>query len=150
MFRILTVALALSLLTTTAFAQKGKDKKKLNHPHLHAALHELREARQELDKSTAKFGGKKKQALAAIDDALTSLKLILAVKGDNFKGIDRDTDHYKKHKDHPHIRAALEDLRDARRELNDAKADFGGNKKKALKDIDFAIDKLKDLLDAVK
>jgi hypothetical protein len=48
---------------------------------------------------------------------------------------------------YPHIKAALEELRSAKQELNDAASDFGGKKKAALIDIQAAIDDLKACLE---
>jgi hypothetical protein len=56
-----------------------------------------------------------------------------------FRGVDRDPDYYKRYEDHPRLRAALHDLREARQELRTAKADFRGLKDRALDDIDMAI-----------
>jgi len=132
---------------TATAADERKEQPK--HPRLHAALAQLREAKEELEASKEDYGGRKEKALKAIDEARTSLKVILAVKGD-VKGGGRDRDRDKKYKDHPRLRAALEDLRDARRELKEADTDFQGNRKEALKKIDAAIDHLQDLLKAVK
>lgn len=139
-----------AVLTILVLAVPSLGAQKVRHPKLHAALYELREARRELAKSTLNYAGKKKAALKAIDHAVISLKLILAVNDDTSSGLKREKGYYKKWKDHPHVRSALADLRDARRELVAAKTDFQGNKKRALKDIDEAIEQLGALLKAVK
>ena len=58
---------------------------------------------------------------------------------------------YRKHKDYPHLRQVVLDLKEARSELEDAKGDFRGNKDKALdhiadaiKQVNLAIDHAKD------
>jgi len=43
---------------------------------------------------------------------------------------------------HPHIRAALRELREARHELETAAHDFGGHRKEALEAVDHAIQQL--------
>jgi hypothetical protein len=43
---------------------------------------------------------------------------------------------------HPHIRAAIEELREAKRELQTAAHDFGGHRKEALESVDNAIKRL--------
>jgi hypothetical protein len=131
-----TPLLALVVLATPVEAQE-----KVDHPRLRAALHELREARNALKEARDAWPpGYRERALRSIDDAIESVRTILAVKDVNtFRGVDRDVDYYKRYSDHPRLRAALEDLRDAREELRSAKADFRGKKEKALDDIEVAI-----------
>lgn len=47
---------------------------------------------------------------------------------------------------HPHIRAALRELREARRELETAAHDFGGHRKEAIEAVDNAIKQLEQAL----
>jgi hypothetical protein len=47
---------------------------------------------------------------------------------------------------HPHIRAAIRELREARKELETAAHDFGGHKKEAIEAVDNAIKQLQDAL----
>jgi hypothetical protein len=47
---------------------------------------------------------------------------------------------------HPHIRAALRELREARRELQTADHDFGGHRKEAIEAVDVAIRQLEKAL----
>jgi len=133
---------------TAAAVADGKDDQ-AKYPKLQAALYELGQAREELESSKLDYGGRKAEALKAINDATTSLRVILAVKGD-VKGGERDKERYQKYKDHPRLRAALEDLIAARRELAAAETDFQGNRKEALKKIDAAIDQMRGLLKTVK
>lgn len=112
-----------------------------DHPRLRAALHELREARATLLAARDAWPpGYRERATRAIDDAITSVRTILDVKDvASFHGVDRTPDYYKRYADHPRLRAALHDLREARDELRIAKADFRGLKERALDDIDVAI-----------
>jgi hypothetical protein len=114
---------------------------KADHPHLRAALHELREAKGSLAKAQDQWPpGYRDRAMHSIDDAMNSVRTILAVKDVNsFVGVDRNPDFYRNLGDHPHLRAALRDLRDARNELSSAKADFRGLKERAIDDIDVAV-----------
>ncbi len=48
---------------------------------------------------------------------------------------------------HPHLHAAIEELRAARTELNDAPDTFGGHKEEAIKQIDRAIEQIKVCID---
>jgi len=115
--------------------------KKADHPRLRAALQELREARGELKQAKDDWPpGYRDRALQAINDAIESVRTILAVKDvDTFRGVDRSPDYYKRFKDHPRLRAALRDLREARVELQEAKSDFGNMKERALDHIDVAV-----------
>jgi hypothetical protein len=47
---------------------------------------------------------------------------------------------------HPHIRAAIKELRDAKKELETADHDFGGHRVNAIKAIDHAIEQLEKAL----
>jgi hypothetical protein len=132
-----------------AAAADDRKEEQVKYPRLQAALSELGQARQELEASKLDYGGKKVEAIKAINGATTSLKVILAFEGD-VKGGEGDKQRYQKYKDHPHVRAALEDLVAARRELDDAETDFQGNRKEARKKIDAAIDQLRGLLKTVK
>jgi hypothetical protein len=126
----------------TAFSSTAGAQQKVDHPNLRAALHELREARGELKAARDTWPpGYRERALRSIDDAIQSVRTILNVKDvDSFRGVDRDPDYYsKKFKDHPRLRAALYDLREAREELRSAKADFGNLKDRALEDVEIAI-----------
>ncbi len=46
-------------------------------PHIHAALHELKKARQELHEAKHDFGGKREHALKAVDHAIHELEEIV-------------------------------------------------------------------------
>jgi len=142
------LAAALFLVTAAssdAVAQKGKGKakgqQKADRPHLRAALHELREARADLQQATDAWPpGYKQRAEHSIDDAIQAVRTILDVKDVNtFRGVDRSPDYYKRYPDHPKLRSALQDLREAREELQTARADFANLNERALDDIDVAI-----------
>ena len=129
------------LLTSDAQAQE-------RHPRLHAALHELREAKRSIRDIPGPRDGKKRDLVVALDAATDSIKLILDVKDDNFRGIDRSADFYKRYRDHPRLRAAMDSLRDARAELRDARANFGNHRERALRDVNYAIDQIQAWIDS--
>ena len=52
----------------------------------------------------------------------------------------------KKEERHPHIRAAIRELREAKRDLKEADHDFGGHRKDAIKAVDHAIEQLERAL----
>jgi hypothetical protein len=123
-----------------ALATPAPAQQKIDHPRLRAALHELREAREAVRGAKDAWPpGHKERAMQSIQAAIKSIRTILNVEDvENFRGVDRNPDFYKKFSDHPRLRAALSDLRDARDELRSAKNDFGGLKEQALDDIDVA------------
>jgi len=51
----------------------GQEKKE-KHPHIHAALKELKEARKELKEADHDFGGHRVEAIEAIDKAIVQLE----------------------------------------------------------------------------
>ena len=130
-----------ALVAVVLFGPAASAQEPANYLRLRAALHELREARATLTVVADEAPNPlKDRALASTQEAIDSLKGILAVKDvKNFRGVDRTPDYYKRYPDHPRLRAALADLREARDELRAAKADFGGLKEKALDDIDVAV-----------
>jgi len=89
--RIFPVATLLTLLTVTPamittaqpagtqVKQERMDKKsgREQHPHIRAAIHELQEARHELETAAHDFGGHRKEAIEAIDNALRQLQQAL-------------------------------------------------------------------------
>ncbi|HEV2961235.1 MAG TPA: hypothetical protein VG649_05365 [Candidatus Angelobacter sp.] len=79
----LTVVLGLMSVTpavmTAAPPQGGKEKHERNekHPHIRAAIHELEEAKGELQRADHDFGGHRAEAIEAIDNALKQLRQAL-------------------------------------------------------------------------
>jgi len=63
-------------LVPAAQAQEKKEKKE-RHPHIRAAIRELREAKEELKEAAHDFGGHRKEALEAVDVAIKQLELAL-------------------------------------------------------------------------
>ena len=66
--------LAVSASSALAFQQP---KKKEKHPHIRAAIHELREAKKELQTAEHDFGAHRAEAVEAINVALKQLELAL-------------------------------------------------------------------------
>jgi len=57
----------------TTQAKEGKER----HPHIRAAIHELREAKKELETADHDFGGHRKEAIEAVDVAIRQLEKAL-------------------------------------------------------------------------
>lgn len=139
------VVVAVVGLTAASGLASGQDRgqpvQKLTNPRLRAALHELREARAKLvDAKDTWPAGYKERALSSTQDAIETVRIILAVKDVNtFVGVDRNDEYYTKYKDHPRLRAALDDLRDARDELKGDKERVGQLREQAIDHIDMAV-----------
>src|SRR4051812_9898974 len=133
--------------------QAGGKKKQHPHHHLHHALWELRDARDELNTSTFDFAGLKAGALIAINDAIKQIDLVLMYKGDNITGTPTRGDlraAYKAYAHHPHTHHALHELRHAHRQLKEAKHNYNGHREAALRDIHVAIQQLELLLKSAR
>jgi hypothetical protein len=142
------VSVLLGLASLGVSAQAG-EKKKHPHHHLHHALWELRDAKAELTASKANFGEHKDKALLAINDAIKQLELVLTYKGDNTTGTPTKADlkeELKKYKHHPHLHHAVVELHHAHTQLKEAKHDFNGHRKNAMRDIHIAITEIEALL----
>jgi len=126
---------------------EARQREKVQHPRLHAALYELVKARKELSDASGGFGGHRKKALEAMDDAIRSVRVILDVKRDDPNVVVRKDEFYRRHKTYPHLRQVLVDLKEARSELEDAKTDFRGKKKDAIRDVDAAIKQVRLAID---
>lgn len=125
----------------TAQPAQPRIAQRVDHPRLRAALHELREARKWLSEAKDNFPpGYKERALGSTEAAIEDIRIMLAVKDVNtFVGVDRNDEYYKKYSDSPRLRAALDDLRDARDELKGDKDQVGPKREDILDHIDMAI-----------
>jgi LPS O-antigen subunit length determinant protein (WzzB/FepE family) len=141
--RILSFLLSLGVVAIGLSGMPQAQAQKVEHPHLHHALRELREARHELKEAGHDFGGHREKALLAVDRAVEQLEKALKFAGDPHpeKGAGRkEKEEFKGH--HPHLRQAIHELKETRHELKEAKHDFGGHREKALHATDHAIEQL--------
>jgi hypothetical protein len=136
-----TFAAALAILGLGS-ARAGADE----HPRLHMALYELRQARIELKQARHDFGGHRKKALEALDVAISQVDKALRAVGDNIKGDPAARDVYKGYANHPHIRQAIVDAREARTELMNAAHDYRGHRAKAVEALDAVVKQLEKVL----
>jgi hypothetical protein len=111
------------------------------HRHLQAALHELKESRNELEKADHDFGGHRKKAVEAINAAIEQTEGCLKFARIEIR-YDEKPD-YKQYRNSPHLRHAVVELREARTELKEAPRDlFGEHRDRAVKDIDLALEQI--------
>ncbi len=113
-----------------------------DHPHLHAALYEMRHARAQLKEARHDFGGHRVKALEALDEAILQIDKALKAVGDNAKGIEPGKDVYKGYANFPHIRHALVEAKEARGELKEAAHDYKGHREKAVLALDRVVEQL--------
>lgn len=60
-----------------AAAEQEKKGAREQHPHIRAAIQELREAKKELQTAAHDFGGHRKEALESVDTAIKQLELAM-------------------------------------------------------------------------
>jgi hypothetical protein len=154
MLRTLVVASAcaglLALLMAGPVAAQVVVKKKIEHPRLHHALFELREARRELETAKHDFGGHRVKAIKAVNAAITQIELCLNAVGEGTTGLPYEVEIYRKYRTFPHIRHAIQEMREARLALEKAPAIFHGHKKEAIRAINVAINQLELAIAAAK
>ena len=112
------------------------------HPRLHAALYELRQARTELADAKHDFGGHRAKAVDALDEAIAQIEKALRAVDDNVKGVEPAGEVYKGYANHRHIRHALVEAKEAQGELKAAAHNFKGHREKAVQALDDVIDQL--------
>ena len=120
------------------------------HPHLHRALHEMKEAHKELKEAKHDFGGHREKALEALHAAIHQTEKMLEAVGDPFKGHTPTKGTYDKYKHHPHLHHALVEMREAHKQLKETSGNFGGHKEQALKDLEIAIHQVEICIKHIK
>lgn len=139
--RVLGVLILLCSLTPLAFADQ---------PFMRAARTNLQQARGQLQAATHNKGGHRTNAIEHINKAIALVNQGIA--------FDRRNNHAQSAlsevfdtaaaTDQPHMQSALELLRSARTNLEHATSDKGGYRKKAIDEVNDAIDETKKGIDA--
>lgn len=135
------VFVLLCFLTLTALSY-GKPP---DQPFMETALADLQKSRNELQVAEHNKGGHRAKALGLVNSAITEVN-----KGIAFARPDHhlQKDDYETSEslaalpDQPHMRAALDLLQDAKRNLESATPDKGGHRAKALDYVNAAIDEV--------
>ena len=139
----MSIRIALSLAAAAGLVAAPVRAEETHSPHLHHALHELKEAKTELKDAKHDFGGHREKALEATEAAIKQIHEALeAVGAGKFDGKYADKDTYKTYKHHPHIHHAIHELKLAEKDLKESKHDYKGHREKAQKDIEYAIKEL--------
>ena len=138
---VLGVVVLLCSLAAIAYADQ---------PNMQAARANLQQARAQLQAATANKGGHRVKAIEHVNNAIAYVN----------QGIAWDRRHnHAQHApgasfnlatspDQPHMQVALDDLRQARSDLERATTDKGGYRKKAIDEVNKAIDETKKGIDA--
>jgi len=121
-----------------------------DQPYMRAARTDLQQARAQLQAARANKGGHRVKAIEHVNAAIAYVN----------SGIDFDRRHNHAHSllseafntsatpDQPHMQAALELLRQAKSSLENASSDKGGYRKKAIGEVNDAIDETKKGIEA--
>lgn len=137
---VLVVFILLSTLTAIAYADQ---------PNMQAARNNLQQARAQLQAATHNKGGHRTNAIEHVNNAIAFVNQGIA--------FDRRRNHASSATevfpttvapDQPHMTSALELLRSARTNLENATSDKGGYRKKAIDEVNKAIDETKKGIDA--
>lgn len=118
-----------------------------DQPNMQAARANLQQARAQLQAATHNKGGHRTNAIAHVNNAIAFVNQGIAY--------DRRHNHAASAvfdttvaADQPHMQSALELLRSARTNLEQATSDKGGYRKKAIDEVNKAIDETKKGIDA--
>lgn len=130
--RLRTLGILLFAISAVGFARTP------DQPYMQAARGDLLKAKNELQLATANKGGHRAKALGYINSAIGEVNL-----GIRF---DRRNNHANV-MDQPHMQAALDLLKSAKRNLESATTDKGGHRKKAIEYVNAAIDEVKKGID---
>ncbi|MGH9930966.1 MAG: hypothetical protein ACREA9_17300 [Pyrinomonadaceae bacterium] len=120
-----------------------------DQPYMRAARTDLQQARAQLQAALANKGGHRVKAIEHVNNAIAYVNAGIAY--------DRRHNHAQRAlgeafplttPDQPHMQAALDNLRSARSNLERATSDKGGYRKKAIDEVNQAIDETKKGIDA--
>jgi hypothetical protein len=136
-------------LLSIGFFSASTARAELVHPRMHRAVHEMEEAKAELEAAPKVFGAHKMKAIEALDAATGELKAALNAVGEPYKGF-KAKEARKGGGRHPRITSAIHELRETETYLKNADHDFKGHKAKAMKLIASAIAELEAALEFAK
>jgi multidrug resistance efflux pump len=138
--RCLGIVVMLCTLSAVAIADQ---------PYMRAARADLQQARAQLQAALANKGGHRLKAIDHVNNAIALVNQGIA--------FDRRHNHAQRAlevlastsaTDQPHMQAALDHLRQAKNNLEQATADKGGFRKKAIDEVNDAINETKKGIDA--
>jgi hypothetical protein len=126
-------------------AQRLDDSDHWKFKHMHRALQALHDARKELDDAEDIFHGHKQDAIDHVEKAIHEVEMGLHEQNDEAavpslqsSAAQLDDDHF------PHVRRALEHLKNAKEELGQAEEIFRGHRDEAISHTEKAMHQLED------
>jgi hypothetical protein len=146
MHRLLPPAgLALAVLAVSSCEAPAQELKLLRPE---GALWEMREAVAEMRDARHDFGGHRREAMEALEGAVRQVDEGLRAAGITPRRFDRDRRFYEqlRYANCPHMRYALVEIREARKELEGVRGDLKGHKESALRNLERASHQLKEAL----
>lgn len=126
-------------LATVAFADQ---------PRMTAARTDLQQARAQLQAALANKGGHRVKAIGHINAAISEINKGIAFDRRNNHARAGEAIPLASLPDQPHMQRALDNLRQAKNNLEAATTDKGGHRKKAIGYVNDAIDEVKKGIDA--
>jgi hypothetical protein len=123
------------------------------YPHMHHAMASLRDARKDLDVAEDIFKGHKQDAIDHVEAAIKTIQVGLKEQHDEEAALPSAVSSARNLGDdsYPHMRHALDRLKDAKTELEAADHIFAGHRDEAISHVDKAIKQIEDgLHDAEK
>jgi hypothetical protein len=121
-----------------------------DQPFMRAARTNLQQARQQLQAASRNKGGHRENAIEHINKAIALVNQGIAFdrRHNHAQSVLSEVFDTTVAPDQPHMRTALELLRSARTNLESATSDKGGYRKKAIDEVDEAIDETRKGIDA--
>jgi hypothetical protein len=120
-----------------------------DQPNMQAAKANLQTARAELQRATPDKGGHRVKAIALVNNAIAEVNAGIAFDRRHNHASSLSAENlFAASPDQPHMQAALNALENAKNNLNNATADKGGHRAKALDYVRDAIDEVKKGIEA--
>lgn len=137
-------ALAILLVAvSSAVAQAPASSGAFDQPQMQTARTDLQKARAKLNAATSDKGGHRNNALAAVNNAIAEINAGMRFdRRRRDESVDVPLASSVSVADQPRMKEALDLLRSARNHLNNATADKGGHRAKAIDYVDRAIDQV--------
>ena len=139
--RVIGIVVLLCALSAIALADQ---------PYMRAARTDLQQARAQLQAALANKGGHRVKAIEHVNQAIVYVNQGIAFdrRHDNHAHLLGEVFNTSATPDQPHMQAALDHLRQAKSNLENAISDKGGYRKRAIDEVNSAIDETKKGIDA--
>ena len=123
-------------MTTSSTAHSEMRGNAMERREIHSAINTLNRAKHVLEHAGHEFGGRKANALHAVDGALHELHL---AAGQEMRPQTAREEKIEEHE----LQHAIVDMERARRDMETAKHDFGGRRAETLRAVDEALRELR-------